>query len=96
MTQVPSGWAAGTGRPVWFTDTSALVTLAVHPPLRRALVATLSSHDRVLVDAVVAELEGLAGTSGAVGAWAGTALKQLDWLGTPVPVDDPVGTRLAR
>ena len=82
-------------RHVWFPDTSALVTLAVHPPLQRAVAATLSSHDRVLVEAVVAELQGLAGTAAPVGTWANTALEQLGWLGTPVRVDDPVGTRLA-
>lgn len=88
--------AAGSARPlVWFPDTSALVTLAVHPPLQRAVVAALSVHNLVLVESVVAELKGLAGTSGRAAVWAGTALGQLDWLGAPVRVDDPVGTRLA-
>jgi hypothetical protein len=80
---------------VWFPDTSALVTLAVHPLLQRAVVATLASHRRVLVEAVVAELQGLAGTSDPAAAWARTALRQLDWLSDPLPVDDPVGTKLA-
>lgn len=80
---------------VWFPDTSALVTLAVHSPLQRAVVSTLSSHRRVLVEAVVAELHGLAATSDPAAAWASTALGQLDWLGVAVPVDDPVGTKLA-
>lgn len=80
---------------VWFPDTSALVTLAVHPPLQRAVVATLLAHDLVLVETVIAELEGLAGTSDAAAAWAGTALDQLDWLGAPVRVDDPTDTQLA-
>ncbi len=95
MTSAPAEPAAGPRRQVWFPDTSALVTLAVHLPLQQAVVATLSTHDRVLVDAVAAELHGLAATAGPVSGWAGTALKQLDWLGTPVRVDDPVGTRLA-
>lgn len=95
MTSAPSEPTAKPRRQVWFPDTSALVTLAVHTPLQQAVVATLSTHDRVLVDAVAAELHGLAATVGPVSGWAGAALKQLDWLGTPVRVDDPVGTRLA-
>lgn len=79
----------------WFPDTSALVTLAVHPPLQRAVAAALSVHNLVLVESVVSELKGLAGTSDPAAAWAGTALGQLDWLGEPVRVDDPVGTQLA-
>ena len=80
---------------VWFPDTSALVTLAVHPPLQRAVVATLAGHRRVLVKAVAAELEGLSGTSGPTATWAGVARGQLEWLGEPVRLDDPEGTRLA-
>jgi hypothetical protein len=80
---------------VWFPDTSALVTLAVHPPLQRAVVATLSEHRRVLIKAVIAELEGLSTTSGPTAAWAAVALGQLEWLGEPVRLDDPEGTRLA-
>ncbi|MHB1817804.1 MAG: hypothetical protein ACYCO9_07135 [Streptosporangiaceae bacterium] len=71
------------------------MTLAVHPPLQRAVAAALSVHNLVLVESVVAELKGLAGTSDRAAVWAGTALGQLDWLGAPVRVDDPVGTRLA-
>jgi hypothetical protein len=82
-------------RLVWFPDTSALVTLAVHAPLHRAVVATLSTHHRVLLRAVVAELEDLAGSGDSAAPWAETALGQLDWLGEPVSLDDPVGTRLA-
>lgn len=95
MTHVPSGPAEDAKPEVWFPDTSALVTLAVHPPLQRAVAATLSKHHRVLVETVVAELQGLAGTSDTTAAWAGTALGQLDWLGASVRVDDPVGTQLA-
>ena len=95
MTHVPSEPADDARLEVWFPDTSALVTLAVHPPLQRAVVATLSTHHRVLVETVVAELEGLAGTPDTAAAWAGTALGQLDWIGAPVRVDDPVGTQLA-
>lgn len=80
---------------VWFPDTSALVTLAVHPPLHDAVVATLSHHRRVLVKAVVAELEGLARGASPTAEWAKRALGLLDWLGEPVRVDDPVGTELA-
>ena len=80
---------------VWFLDTSALVTLAVHQPLQDAVVTALSKSRRVLVKAVVAELEGLAQGTSPTAGWARQALKQLEWLGEPVRVDDPVGTELA-
>jgi hypothetical protein len=80
---------------VWFPDTSALVSLAVHLPLQQAVQATLSPHRRVLVMAVVAELQELARSPTRTAAWAGTALGQLDWLGEPVRLDDPAGTELA-
>jgi hypothetical protein len=80
---------------VWFPDTSALVSLAVHLPLQQAVQAALSAHRRVLVTAVVAELEGLAKTPTPTAAWAGAALGQLSWLGEPVRLDDPAGTELA-
>lgn len=95
MTHAPPGTSDDAKLQVWFPDTSALVTLAVHPPLHRAVAATLSARNLVLVEAVVAELEGLAGTTGTVAAWAGAALGQLDWMGPPVRLDDPVGTQLA-
>jgi hypothetical protein len=79
---------------VWFPDTSALVSLAVHLPLQQAVQATLSPHRRVLVTAVLAELQELA-RSTRTAAWAGAALGQLDWLGEPVRLDDPDGTKLA-
>lgn len=94
-----SGWLseqAVSSRPlVWFPETSALVTLAVHLPLQQAVTATLSPHRRVLVKAVVTELEELATTSDITATWAGTALGQLDWLGEPVSLDDPAGVDLA-
>lgn len=80
---------------MWFLDTSALVTLAVYPPLQQAVQAVLSQHSRVLVNAVFIELEGLAATQSSVAVWAKTALSQLDWLGNPVRLDDPEGTDLA-
>jgi hypothetical protein len=80
---------------VWFPETSALVTMAVHLPLQRAVVAALSAHPLVLVKAVVTELEELAMTSDITATWAGTALSQLDWLPEPAPLDDPVGVELA-
>jgi hypothetical protein len=43
MTHVPSGPAEDAKPGVWFPDTSALVTLAVHPPLQRAVAATLAT-----------------------------------------------------
>jgi hypothetical protein len=80
---------------VWFPDTSALVSLAVHLPLQQAVQATLLPHRRVLVTAVLAELQELARTHTRTAAWAGVALGQLDWLGEPVRLDDPAGTELA-
>jgi hypothetical protein len=80
---------------VWFPDTSALVTLAIHQPLHDAVVNALSNSRRVLVKAVVAELDGLAQSTPPTAAWAKRALGQLEWLGKPVRVDDPVGTGLA-
>lgn len=78
--------------PVWFPDTSALVTLAVHEPLHAAVVSTLSAHQCVLVKAVADELESLTRVDGPIAKWAATALGQLDWLSAPVPLDDPAGT----
>jgi hypothetical protein len=80
---------------VWFPDTSALVSLAVHLPLQQVVQATLSGHRRLLVTAVVAELEELAKSPTSAAAWADAALGQLDWLGEPVRLDDPAGTELA-
>lgn len=90
MTAAPAAKPA-----VWFLDTSALVSLAVDFPLRQAVQATLSSHRRVLVAAVVAELHELAKTADRTAAWAGMALGQLHWLGEPVRVDEPAGVELA-
>jgi len=81
---------------VWFPDTSILITLAVHLPLQQAVESVLSTHRRVLVRAVVSELECLASTEPPVGDWAAVALGRLDWLGKAVRLDDPVGTDLAR
>jgi len=80
---------------VWFPDTSALITLAVHEPLHAAVRAVLSRQRRVLVTAIVDELDSLSRARGSLADWARTALGQLDWLGRPVEVDVPVGTRLA-
>lgn len=82
-------------RQVWFPDTSALVTLAVHLPLQQTVASVLSAHGRVLVRAVLAELERLATTNDATAIWASTALSQLGWLGEPVALDDPTGVELA-
>jgi hypothetical protein len=92
MTATP---ASPQKQPVWFLDTSALVTMAVHAPLQQAVRETLSPHRKVLVVAVVAELEGLAKTAHPSSAWAAAALGQLDWLGKPVVVDEPTGIELA-
>lgn len=40
-------------------------------------------------------LKGLAQGTPPTAGWASQALKQLDWLGEPVRVDDPLGTQLA-
>ena len=80
---------------VRFPDTSALVTLAIHPPLQQIVTSALSNTRRVLLQAVVTELQGLEQVGGDLGGWAAAALGQLDWLGAPVLVDDPVGTEVA-
>jgi hypothetical protein len=96
VTSGSSSEQAASAKPqVWFPETSALVTLAVHLPLQQAVAATLSAHRRVLAKAVLTELEELATTSDITATWAGTALGQLDWLGEPVPLDDPAGVELA-
>jgi hypothetical protein len=91
----PSGSDASAKALVWFPDTSALVSLAVHLPLQQAVEAALSAHRRVLVRAVVAELEELAKSPTPTAAWARAALGQLDWLGEPARLDDPADTELA-
>lgn len=80
---------------VWFLDTSALITLAVHEPLHSAVIKALSNRKAVLMGAVVRELEDLTSTRAPVASWAKSALQQLEWLGQPVALDDPVGTDLA-
>lgn len=80
---------------VWFPDTSALITLAVHQPLQEAIVDALADKKRVLLVAVVAELEALSRLSDISASWARVALRQLGWLGDPVVVDSPAGTALA-
>jgi hypothetical protein len=95
ISALSSEQAASANPQVWFPDTSALVTLAVHLPLQQAVVATLSAHYRRLLQAVVTELEELAATSDITATWAGTALGQLAWLGESVPLDDPAGVELA-
>ena len=92
MTTTP---ASSPTEPVWFPDTSALITMAVHAPLQQAVRKTLSAHRRVLLGVVVAELEELAKAAHPTAAWATTALCQLDWLGKPVGVDEPAGVELA-
>ena len=87
---------APTKRQVWFPDTSALVTMGVHEPLRDVVVEALDDKAVVLARAVVVELEDLKKHGhGPVRGWASTALTQLDWLGEPVALDDPVGVKLA-
>ncbi len=95
MTSEPPGQAAGAKPRVWFPETSALVTLGVHRPLQQAVVAALSPSYRMLVKAVVTELQELSKTSDITATWAGTALGQLEWLGEAVALDDPVGVELA-
>jgi hypothetical protein len=87
--------SAGSAKPLWLPDASALVSLAAGFPLQQAAEATRSGHRRVLVTAVVAELEELAKSSAPTAAWAAAALSQLDWLGEPVRRDDRAGTELA-
>jgi hypothetical protein len=81
---------------VWFPDTTALITLAVHQPLHDAVVAVLSAERRVLLQVVIDELDALTGGSQPTARWAAIALGQMTWLGAPVRVDDPEGTALAQ
>ncbi len=76
ISEASSGSDADAKAQVWFPDTSALVTMAVHLPLQQAVEATLTAHRRVLVTAVVAELEELAKSPTPTAAWAGAALSQ--------------------
>lgn len=80
---------------VWFPDTSSLITLAVHVPLHEMAVDALAEQRRVLVLAVVAELEELTQLPQPLASWARTALEQLEWLGNRVVLDSPSGTALA-
>lgn len=80
---------------VWFPDTSALVTLAVHTPLQQVVQKSLSGRTTVLAEAVVRELQGLTVAPPPLGKWARTALSQLDWLHKPIRLDSPQGTDLA-
>ena len=81
---------------VWFPDTSALVTIAVHTPLGDDVRARMGAAGtrRVLLAAVVGELEDLAGSRSSDARWASKALSELAWLGAPVPLDD-LGQQLA-
>ena len=81
---------------VWFPDTSALVTLAVHTPLGDDVRARMGAVGalRVLLDAVVGDLHDLAGSRSTDAPWAAKALGELAWLGKPVALDD-LGQQLA-
>lgn len=83
-------------RQVWFIDTSALITMAIHPPLQRYVVGILSKKHRILAKAIVDELAELARWADTpLRKWAKTAMEQLGWLGDAVLLDEPVGIRLA-
>jgi hypothetical protein len=75
---------------VWFLDTSALVTMAVHSPLGDDMRTSLGTDGvwLVLLQVVVGDLEGLLRADGREARWAARALKELDWLGDPVGLDD--------
>lgn len=77
--------------PVWFIDTSVLLSLAVDDGLRQAVQAEIGTQPRVLLDVVFDELERLA-SEGApdIKSLAAAALGQLGWLGTPVDTSDKV------
>jgi hypothetical protein len=85
---------------VWWPDTSALITLAIIPGLRTAVVTQLtgSANTRrvLLARAILAELQGLARSADPVGPHARTALGQLNWIHRTVTLDDPDGTERAK
>ncbi|WP_458246908.1 hypothetical protein [Streptomyces sp. MAI_2237] len=76
---------------VWFIDTSALLTLAVHDDLRSVVQGEIGAQHHILVDVVYDELDRLA-EEGApdVKSLAAAALGQLDWLGTILDTSDKV------
>lgn len=71
--------------PVWFVDTSTLMTLAAHPPLQIAVSTYLDSANVALCDVVFDELTELAKYGSPHEArLARGALGQLGWLGSQV------------
>ena len=91
--------AAGPPRVIWWPDTSALITLAVSPAVRAAVTAAIATSPHtariLLARAIEAELTGLQRSDEPVAALARTALGQLAWTHSAVPLDDPAGVDLA-
>ncbi len=72
-------------------DTSAVITLAAHPPFGEVVRAVLGHKPWILTAVVVDELAGLASAKGrgrGVAEWAATAIDELEWLGEPQTIDD--------
>jgi hypothetical protein len=77
--------------PVWFIDTSALISLAADDGLWQAVQDEIGTQRRVLLDVVFDELERLAGEGDPnIKSLAAAALGQLDWLGAPMDTSDKV------
>ena len=75
--------------PLWFPDTSSLLSLAVDDGLHAAIQAEIGGERIALLDVVVDELEFLA-QGGPVAHLAAKALTRLDWLGGVVDTSNKV------
>ncbi len=76
--------------PVWFLDTSSLVSMAVDPGLQSTVQEELMPQKCVLLDVVQDELETLARGRGVAKRLSEMALTQLAWLGSQVPTESLV------
>lgn len=76
----------------WFYDTCTLMNLQVSNDLDTVVQQQMVGEDVVLLDAVVDELDLVAGSSASGAPLAAAALTNLAWLGPPQPVDDYADT----
>jgi predicted nucleic acid-binding protein len=76
--------------PVWFVDTSSLISLAVDEDLRAVVTAELRPQRCVLLDVVLDELRSVALGRGPAKMLAQRALDQIIWLGAAASTDDLV------
>lgn len=66
----------------WFIDTSALITLAYHRPLRASVVGFLQPRNTILVTSVAHELKRKKQVD-PTNIYTNAAIADLSWLGTP-------------